>query len=297
MTQETPAALQIDVISNSVFENLLIKNAPSAGIFAFQNQNNTFRNIIFENNTNGIVMDSGAANGIIAKNNLVEDNFFLMRSNPRTGNGVGIWLEAYIRDTHIQNNRFFNMNNTAISGDATTNGSQKIIGNYIYGVYGNLGNGIDMQFMQNGIISMNSIYNAGGLAAIQTISGNNNTITNNIIENSTLDGIFYAGNNNIIIGNKINSTLNGIRESSGGYGTIIENNFVTLSSAAITITNSVARNNYGVSPYNFGKRSAAPTAFGSGDIYYDTDVKYYCYSTAAGTANWLDFATGLVACT
>ena len=136
-------------------------------------------------------------------------------------------------------------------------------------------------YVNESIINNNFAYNGSGTEKAYIISASsNNTISGNYAINFLNRGIIEYDDlgssfNNIIIDNILINTT-GIELNVGGTGS------------------SLVKDNYGVAPFNFGNKVTAPTAFGAGDTYYDTDVNYYCFYNSTA---WVDMSTGLVTCT
>jgi len=79
----------------------------------------------------------------------------------------------------------------------------------------------------NGIVVNGCIIDSVGRNGVNSLSGSNYIISNNLITNTELDGVYKGSENNIIIGNRIINTSNGVGIVPGSINNIVANNRVS----------------------------------------------------------------------
>jgi len=117
------------------------------------------------------------------------------------------------------------------------------------------------------------------------IHGRNFTITNNKVIDQIANNDFYV-NKSIITGNSFTGLVN--NQYNNNLWTL--NNFVSF--ADYGSSNSVIQN-INKAPYNHGNVATAPTAFGAGDTYFDTDINKQCFYNSTG---WAQIDDSVTAC-
>jgi len=122
---------------------------------------------------------------------------------------------------------------------------------------------------------------SAGISLIGSTHYVNNTIVCNNMLYDTTRGINLGSNssNSLVIGNHFNNMYtNGFIEN-GTKNVVINNYFygsqdISIGSNAKSYIHS---NNYGYSHFDFGNNATYPTAFGSGDIYFNTSANLPCF--------------------
>jgi hypothetical protein len=253
--------------SNSEYSHIIVDNNKYSGVWFTSSSSkfNTLTQSIIANN-------DGDSHGIFvgedkASNNTISFNY--VYGNNKTG-----IVSAYIHNDIVGN---------------------KVFDNGQYGVFvddgASLSNGyIGTQVSRNVVFSNN-------FTGINIGQGRGWTVSNNFIWNNsqavsdTYYGIYVQGSDGIVSNNilyKFNtSTMQrvGIKEEFGNNNTFYGNDVRESGiSALMSIggVDSVVRNNYGTSPFNWGNKASAPSAFGAGDTYFNTtDNAEYKYNGSA----------------
>lgn len=213
----------------------------------------------------------------------------------------------YIGTLNLPNN--IKITNNIIRG-TNINGIVNLYNATLFTIYGNQFDAIStstsgnhaiyLNTCSNGIISNNIIHNAydSGIL-VETLKNtiiSANSIINDIGTNSSSTEygirIDTGSTYNTISGNIIKKTAYGLSELNlSNNNTIIDNDLSQVGTAGYVIytvgASTVTRNNTGTSPFNFGNKSSAPSAYGAGDTYFDTTLLKIRYSTAPGTSNWI----------
>jgi parallel beta-helix repeat protein len=245
------------LITNSVIENVWVKNCYSCGIYLSYSNNNTVTgNNSQSNNFYGIYL-SYSNNNTVTGNNSQSNNsngiyLYYSNNNTVTGNncqsnvGDGIYLHSSSNNTVTGNNcqsnddgiyLYSSSNNNTITG----NNSQSNAGYGIF-LYSNSNN--------NTVIGNNFKLNNNGISLHSSF---NNTITGNNSQSNSFYGIYLLGsNNNTITGNNSQSnSANGIYLHSSNNNTITGNNYQSnnydgiylFSSSNNTITGNILKDN------------------------------------------------------
>jgi hypothetical protein len=217
------------------------------------------------------------------KNYIIKNNF-IDGSYSDTEIAIGGIYGSGINHTLVEGNTVQNFYNHSTSGIYFINGGDnRIIGNSIEKVNWT---GIDTDRQTGIVIQGNYVNNTNGGNCISYAAPRHGVVTSNILGFCGLNGISITSaadewyEDNQVFGNVITNTSSKININPGG-----------------SILNNSVRDNTGASPYNHGNSAAAPSAFGAGDTYYDTDLSNICVSSAAGTASWLEVKDMTTACT
>lgn len=156
------------------------------------------------------------------------------------------------------------------------------------GIYVNLSS-----VRNSGIDVKNSIFTTPvGIELNATTAANgegNIYIENNNFVNTDKSIVLTRGRNATITGNVLSGNNNSVVIGSDfGYVQVYGNNIIngTISDSG---TKSIIYNNIGASPFNFGNRTTAPTAFGFGDTYQNSTSKDM--TCGYDDTNWVN-ATG-----
>lgn len=265
--------------SDIIIEKNHIHNAGLKGINVGGNAWN-FRvvlNNISYNGQEGIVFASDIAKNTSPHDNYVEDNIFF--ANGVYG-GVGTINQPVpypIKRIHIEKNivegNFVSENGFMLNGCTDCYVIDNVILNVTkHGIDGGIIGGYSQQYINDTIFSNNIVDTVGNnYNGINIQLGFNNTVMYNKIKNRTGSGVDIRVNSNIV---------------GSGNSTVYGNRINSLDLPGSVFVG--ATQNWGISPYNFGKASAPPSAFGAGDTYFDTDLGEWCTSTAAGTTNYLN---------
>jgi len=155
------------------------------------------------------------------------------------------------------------------------------------------------------IISNNKINNSGQNGIVLYLYSNN-TVKDNIINNSNTTGGYSdissdGGNFSLISGNVVRSGY-GITLNSNAINNIVKDNYL-LDGSVLTDNgvNNIKNDNYGASPFDFGTTTNTSNliAFGANDKVINISLSppnNTCVSTAAGSASWVFTNNGTTGC-
>jgi len=200
-------------------------------------------------------------------NTIISGNTYYLSSSIDSGLGItvgSLTSPNTIKNTVISMNRLINENITGnnyvgiavLEGANNTIITDNYIKNSIRGIWisNSVGNGLSGVIITNNIIDGSLTHGACG---IWLYNFSNGLIKNNIIDAGTTANICkYTLKNSVII------TDNILKNTTSGVAIIDNSEGVSYS-----------YNNYGASPFNFGKSATAPTAQSAGDTYFNTTNK------------------------
>ena len=274
-----------DSVIGGIYDTELVTFGTSSGSGAYD--------VVFEGNTvNGIVVNDHPQTTLLSIRDGSEN--VTIKNNKIFIDALPALLQSAIADggnsTKIINNEIYGkVNDGDSSGLIITNGGL-VLGNYLYGLNSGTYSGIRIAANTNDLVVSNNMLRNIGYNGIRFFSSSAASFWRNV-----------SVNNNYIESGSHQVRIYGAAFTLGNNVTIYNNFFKPITSetgifVATATDNSVKTNNYGSAPYYWGVYSAAPSAFGAGDTYYDSDLTNLCVASAAGTGNWLEVKDMITAC-
>ena len=291
--------------TDNIFKNIILNNNMDSGVSPGISTNvvydgitalNTIQNPASPNNhANGISLDRG--NNITISNCNIRDNsgygieMFKAAGDNIQGNKI---VNCYSRNNSLGGYQISNSNNTIITGSTSTDEVINLRLN---------GNRNDI------VVSNNLFLNARNESIYIRDTGNNGynyKITGNTIKNWNTSGLLgnYGGINITKFIRNVTISDNAVTAGSSNdvfvfvesgatvppIVSIYDNNLYKVSTLVVGMA--ISKNNYGFAPFNFGNNASAPTAWGAGDIYFNSTTMFPCWRNSTSWNRYNDSVGG-----